>query len=69
MYSDPDVFDPDPLVRDGSPGSGSFYHRAKLSKKNLDSYFFVTSLWLFIYEKWCKCSFRKYWTEKLWKKL
>ncbi len=34
---------------------------SKNSKKNLDSYcFFVTSLWLFILEKWFKCSFKKY---------
>ncbi len=25
------------------------------SKKNLDFYFFVTSLWLFISKEWCKC--------------
>ncbi len=30
----------------------------KNSKKNLDSYYFVT-LWLFIFEKWCKCTFKK----------
>ncbi len=28
-------------------GSGSFYNQAKNSKKNLNSYFFVTSLCLF----------------------
>jgi len=28
-------------------GSGSFYHQAKIVRKNLDSYCFVTSLWLF----------------------
>jgi hypothetical protein len=29
---------------------------SKNSKKNLYSFCFVTSLWLFILEKWCKCS-------------
>ncbi len=29
---------------------------SKTSWKNLDSYCFVTSLWLFIFEKWCKCT-------------
>ncbi len=28
---------------------------SKNSKKNLDFYCFVTSLWLFIAEEWCKC--------------
>ncbi len=28
----------------------------KNSKKNLDSYCFVTSLWLFIFKQWCKCT-------------
>ncbi len=32
-------------------GSGSFYHQAKNSKKNLDSYCFVTSFGLFMFEK------------------
>ncbi len=40
-------------------------HRILLSsskncKKNLDCYCFVTSLWLFNFEEWCKCSFKKY---------
>ncbi len=26
------------------------------SKKNLDSYCFVTSFWLFIFDEWCKCT-------------
>ncbi len=30
---------------------------SKNSKKNLDSYCFVTSFGLFIFEKWCKCTF------------
>ncbi len=29
------------------------------SKKNLDFYCFVTSLWLFIFEEWCKCTFKR----------
>jgi hypothetical protein len=62
------VADPDPYVL-GPPGSasgsvchkyvsgsGTFHHQAKNSKKNLDFYGFVTSLWLFIFEKWWKCS-------------
>ncbi len=28
---------------------------SKNSKKNLDFYCLVTSFWLFIFEKWCKC--------------
>ncbi len=62
--------DPDPLVRGmdpdpdphifGPPGSGFFYHQAKLvRKKNLNSFCFVTSLGLFIFVKWCKCTFKK----------
>ncbi len=38
------VADPD-LYIFGSPGSGSFYSSCKNSKKNLDSYFFVTLLY------------------------
>ncbi len=41
----------------GPPGSGSFCHKAKIVLKNLDSYCFVTSLWLFILEKLCKCTY------------
>ncbi len=40
-------------------GSGSFYHQAKFFFKNLYSYCFVTSFGLFIFEKWCKCTFKK----------
>ncbi len=59
-YSDPHVFGP----------PGSFYHLAKMRyEKNLDFYFFVTSLWLFIFEKWCKCTCKKWYAEKLWKKI
>ncbi len=32
---------------------------SKNSKKNIDSYCVVTSLWLFIFEKRCKCTFKK----------
>jgi hypothetical protein len=38
-------------------GSGSF---SSNSKKNLNSYCFVASLWFFIFKKCCKCSFKKY---------
>jgi hypothetical protein len=34
-------------------GSGSFHHQTKIVLKNLDFYF-VTSLWPFIFEEWCK---------------
>ncbi len=44
----------------GPPGSGSISMRhgfgSGSGKKNLDSYCFVTSLWLSILEKWCKCT-------------
>ncbi len=37
-----------------------FHSSCKNCKKNLDSYYFVTdSFWLFIFEKWCKCTFKK----------
>ncbi len=29
------------------------------NEENLDLYCFVTSLWLFILEEWCKCTFKK----------
>ncbi len=32
---------------------------SKTSKKNLDFYCFVTSFWLFLLEKCCKCTFKK----------
>jgi hypothetical protein len=35
----------------GGSGFGSFHHQAKNSKKKLDSYCFVTSFGLFIFEK------------------
>ncbi len=40
----------------GPPGSWSFYYQAKIFLKNLDSYCFVTSLWIFIFEKLYTCS-------------
>jgi hypothetical protein len=63
------VADPDPHVF-GPPGSGSISAEAwirirvllsssKNSKKNLDSYCFVTSFLLFFFEKLCKCTFKK----------
>ncbi len=32
---------------------------SKYSNKNLDFYWFVTSFWLLIFEKWCKSTFKK----------
>ncbi len=49
---------PDQLVKDMYPDPNpnpSIIFLSKISKKNIDSYCFVTSLWLFIFEKWCKC--------------
>ncbi len=40
------------MVR-GRYRSGSFYHQAKISKNNL-YFYFLTFLWLFIFEEWCK---------------
>ncbi len=64
---DPDVFWP-PGSASGSViylhGSGSckdpdpFINKQK-TKKKLDFYCFVTSLWLFICEEWCKWTFKK----------
>ncbi len=66
--SDPNVFGPPGSgsrfisQRYGS-GSGSgiriLLSSSKNSKKNLDSYCFVTSFWLFIFAIWCKCTFKK----------
>jgi hypothetical protein len=39
--------DPDPLVR------GTDLDPSKISRKSFDSNFSVTSLWVFIFEKWC----------------
>ncbi len=54
LVSVPDPDPPDPHVF-GPPGygsgSGSFYYQAKIGKKTLDSYCFVTSFGLFIFEK------------------
>ncbi len=58
--------DPDPIIRYGSglcssSGSGSssrswsFCHQAKIIR----SYYFHTSFGRFIFEKWCKCTFKK----------
>ncbi len=49
----------DPLVRGTDPEPDPSIIK-KNSKKNLDSYCFVISLWLFIFDKWCKCTFKKY---------
>ncbi len=38
---------------------------SKNSKKNLDLYYFVTSLWLFIFKKRYKCAYKKWYAEKL----
>ncbi len=32
------------------------HQQAKKMKKNLDFYCFLVSLWLFIFEEWCKCT-------------
>jgi hypothetical protein len=55
--------DPGQLIRgtDSDLAPGSCHHQAKIVGK-LDSYCFVpfvTSFWLFIFEKWCKCTFKK----------
>jgi hypothetical protein len=70
FYSVADVFGPPGFVsqRYGScSGSGSFYHQAKKVRKTLipTSYFFMA----FIFEKLCKCTFKKYKQKKLDKKL
>ncbi len=50
--------DPIPLVRGLGPAPDPTVIK-KNNKKNLNCYYFVTPLWLFIFEKWCKCSFKK----------
>ncbi len=40
-------------------GSGSFYHQTKIVSKTLIPPCVVTSFWLFIFEKWCNCTFKK----------
>jgi hypothetical protein len=50
------VVDPDLYVF-GPPGSGSFHQQAKKAKKNLDFYYFFTSLWPFVFDGCqCKCN-------------
>ncbi len=44
----------DPLVRDTDPDPD-----LSIIKQNLDSYCFVTSVWLFIFEKLYICTFKK----------
>ncbi len=52
--------DPKPLVRGTESGFGSFYNQAKIVRKTLiPRYCFVTSLWLFIFKRRCKCCFKK----------
>ncbi len=48
-------------------GSGSFYHRANMVRKPwfLDFYCFVTSFWLFVLERLCKYTCKKYTDEKI----
>jgi hypothetical protein len=52
--------DPDPLVRgmDLAPDPNPSITKQN-SKKNFDSYCFVTFVLLFIFEKLCKCIFKK----------
>jgi hypothetical protein len=54
--------DPDPLGRcmdpNPNPAPDPSITKQK-NKKNLDSYCFVTSFGLFIFEKLCKCTFKK----------
>jgi hypothetical protein len=38
-------------IRQSGSGSGSFHHQARILRKNLDFYCFVTSIWLFIFIK------------------
>jgi hypothetical protein len=56
----PDLPDPHVFEPSGS-GSGSFYHPSiikQISKKNLDSYCFVTSCGHFNFKKLSKCTFK-----------
>ncbi len=50
----PDPSDPYVFVL---PGSGSFCHQAKIVRKTLIP-IVLSLLWLFIFEKWCKCKFK-----------
>jgi hypothetical protein len=54
------LLNPDPLVRDMDLNPSIITQFAKNSKHNLDSYCSVTSFWLFMLEKLCKCTFKKY---------
>jgi hypothetical protein len=52
--------DRDPLVRRMDPYPDQILlSTSKNGKKNLDSYCFVTSFGLVIFEKLCKCTFKK----------
>jgi len=55
-----DLPDPDPQVRgmdqDPDPDPSIVMQN---SNKNIDSYYFVSLFWLFVFEKWCKCIFKK----------
>ncbi len=54
------LLDPDPDLLVRTARIRILLSPSKNSKKNLDSYcFFVTSFWLFIFEKWCKCTFKR----------
>ncbi len=48
--------DPDPLVRGMGPDPSIIMQN---SNKNLDSYYFFTLFDFFIFEKLCKCTFKK----------
>jgi hypothetical protein len=50
---------PDPLVRGMDPDPDPSIIKQKNSKKNLDFCYFVTFFWTLIFEKLCKCTFRK----------
>jgi hypothetical protein len=50
--------DLDPLVRCMDPDPDPSIIKQN-SKKKLDAYYFVTSFGLFIFEKRCKCTFKK----------
>ncbi len=51
------LLDPYPFVRGTDLAQDPSIIKEK-DKKNLDSYCFVISLWLFIFEKLCKCTFK-----------
>ncbi len=59
------VPDPDPYVF-GPPGSANYLiqqvtsTRKKNWEKKIDFYCFLTSLWLFIFEEWSICTFKKH---------